>query len=146
MVRDLSSTRTSGSLCSQELDHKEVSLKKIYEFCKLFTQNLLYHVKDSVLCKMIMGKRKPWWIPLFRSIYFCACYENTIEHISYWHIEWVLSWLCEFPYHFSSSSNVAIIVLAYKKGRSTWTKRQCILLKQAMYQKKTQAYIQLWSQ
>lgn len=141
MPRDLSSTRTSESLCSQEWDHKEVSLKKDLWVCKLFCINLLYHLKDRVLCKMIMGKRKSWWIPLLGSIYFCACYENTV-HISYWHTEWVLSWLYEFPYHFSSSSNIAVIFLRYKKGTSTWTKRQYILLKkQAMYQKKTQAYV-----
>lgn len=108
-------------------------------FAIYLAQNLLYHIKDSVLYKMIMGKRKLWWTPLFGSIYFCACYENT-QHTSYWHIEWILSWLCELPNHFSSSSNIAVIVLGYKKGRSTLTKR-LYFIKTGNVSEKTQAYI-----
>lgn len=50
-------------------------------------------------------------------------------------------WLCELPYHFSSSSNIAVIVLGYKKGRSTWTKRLYFIKTGNESERKPQAYI-----
>lgn len=58
MVRDLSSTRTSESLCSQEWDHKEISLKKIYGFCKLLCIESAAPHKRQCFVQNNNGKKK----------------------------------------------------------------------------------------
>lgn len=104
-------------------------------FVIYFAQNLLYHIKDTVLCKMIMEKRKPWWTPLFGSIYFSACYE--IQSIFHTGTQNGFFHGCVKSFIISAAAVTQLSLSQDIRKAGPHGQRDYILLKQAMYQKKS---------